>query len=133
MRICSIPGCGKKHAAKNYCFEHYCLLTRGHVNRHPCATPGCEHKACKWDICVSCRQALKNMKRQALRKKRRSIRGWVEPGTAASLLHVTRERLRQLKAADRIKILYPKGYAIPLYSLRSIDAYLNRDSSGRRH
>ena len=129
MRICSIPGCGKKHAAKNYCFDHYCLLMRGHVNRHPCATPGCKNHACKWDICVSCRDALKKMKNRARRKKYRTIQGWVEPGTAASMLHVSREWLRQLKAAGRVKIMYPKGYAVPLYSLRDIDEHQNR----RRH
>jgi len=55
MRICSIPGCGRKHKAKGWCFKHYMRMKRSGdpliISRErsspvseACSVPGCNRK-----------------------------------------------------------------------------------------
>ena len=48
VRLCSIPGCGKKHSAKGYCKSHYARLVNGRDLNAPFRRKieGCKHPGC---------------------------------------------------------------------------------------
>ena len=69
--------------------------------------------------------------RNRIKKEGRKIPGWVESSRACALLHVGRERLRQLKRLRRIRIMLPPGYAgRAVYNLEDIFKHQRKQDGG---
>ena len=51
-RVCSVPGCGRKHSGKGLCNPHYAKLYRTKEIRI-CSVPGCDKKYYSANLCIA--------------------------------------------------------------------------------